>query len=161
MTKPIVATGLVAALTALAFTAVASPEKPGSRGPAGHSPRLNFQAIDTDGDGRLTPDEVKAFRETRFREQDTDGDGKLSRDELIASMMKGAKARIERRVDRILGHRDKDSDGFISLEEAFAGPGADRMFKRLDANGDGALTMEEIAAARQHKQRGPKATPEN
>ena len=161
MTKPVVVTGLVVALTALAFTAVASPQNPGPRGPAGHHPRLNFQAMDANGDGKLTPDEVKAFREARFHKQDADGDGKLSRDELIASMMKGAQARIERRVDRMLKHRDKDSDGYISLEEAFAGPGADRMFKRLDANGDGALTKEEIAAARPHKQRGPKAMPEN
>ncbi len=161
MTRPIVATGLAAALTALAFAAVASPEKPGPRGPAGHPPRLNFQAIDTDGDGRLTPDEVKAFREARFREKDTNGDGKLSRDELIAAMMKGAKARIERRVDRMLGHRDRDSDGSISLEEALAGPGVDRMFKRLDANGDGFLTEDEIAAGGPRKGHGPNFRPEN
>jgi len=76
-------------------------------------------------------------------------------------MMKGAKARIERRVDRMLGHRDRDSDGSISLEEALAGPGVDRMFKRLDANGDGFLTEDEIAAGGPRKGHGPNFRPEN
>ncbi len=45
---------------------------------------------------------------------------------------------------------DKDSDGFVSLEEFKAGKkdpvAAEAAFKKHDANGDGKLTLEEFSA---------------
>jgi Ca2+-binding EF-hand superfamily protein len=94
------------------------------------APRLarHFDAIDVDGDGRITTREIRAWRKLRggrgprqagerakfdayFRRADADGDGALSREEAAKSL-----PRIARKFDRI----DSDRDGRVTLEEAHA-----------------------------------------
>ena len=94
----------------------------------GEPPRLIFQELDADGNGEVTLEELQAAGEARFARADTDGDGALSRDELLAQ----GQARAEARVDRML--------------------------ERLDANGDGQLTVAEMEEAREGRgfgRRGP------
>jgi Ca2+-binding EF-hand superfamily protein len=45
---------------------------------------------------------------------------------------------------------DTDGDGALSIDEF---PGRDNVFKRIDADGDGLLTKEELAAAREKLRR--------
>ena len=104
------------------------------------APRLarHFEAIDTDGDGRLSAREIRAWRkagrgagpagtgsrerfDALFRRADSDGDGALSRAEAQAAF-----PRLARKFDRV----DGDGDGRITLAEAHAWLDARRPQKR-------------------------------
>jgi Ca2+-binding EF-hand superfamily protein len=94
------------------------------------APRLarHFEAIDSNGDGRISAREIRAWRkggrgraapepggrgkfDALFRRADTDGDGALSRGEARAGL-----PRLARKFERV----DADGDGRLSLEEAHA-----------------------------------------
>lgn len=142
----------------------------------GRPARPDFAAVDADGDGAVTPAELRATgearRDARFAQIDADGDGMLNRDELLAR----ATAQAGARVDRMIAARDGDDDGLLSAEELAARPthgegareegehrrgkrghggghgrhhGGDRsaaMFERADTDGDGSLSPEEWTA---------------
>lgn len=119
-----------------------------------------FDEVDADGDGAITPGELRAYAmsrgEARFADTDTDGDGLLSRDEIVT----GAADRAGARADRMIAALDSDDDGLLSVEEVAARPegrrghggqrGGERrgagMFDRADADDDGALSAGEWAA---------------
>ena len=119
---------------------------------ARHEARLDhmFEAFDLNADGKITRAEIEAGREARFAASDANGDGKLSEAELRAAMQKRAADRAERRLQRIMERADADKDGAISLAEYKDPPRhrGGKMFKRLDQNGDGAVTREEAEAAK-------------
>ncbi|GIT90677.1 hypothetical protein JANAI62_11320 [Jannaschia pagri] len=114
------------------------------------SARPTFEQIDANGDGAVTPDEVRIHMRTRgaerFAQIDTDGNGALSRAELAA--------RAESRADRMLARLDTNTDGEISREELEAHRkdrggrrggrgGPDRLFERADADNNGSLSKAE------------------
>lgn len=140
-------TGAVAALTVLMgiLPAQAAP-----------GPAFDFTAVDADKNGQITADEMTAFKAARATGMDADKDGFISADELSAEMM----ARMAERVDMMARHRlvdqDKDGDGKVSVAEMAEGQGEGRLFQRADANGDGALTQDEISAARAAMEEGAK-----
>jgi len=146
----------VASLLGAAGMAVAHGKKMGPGGMHGMrgGPVMNFEEIDTDGDGKLTQAEMEAHAKARFTAADTDGNGKLSADEMKAAAEKRAEERraqrAERMVTRMLERMDADKDGELSFEEM---PGqksqADTMFGRLDADGDGAISKDEMDKARE------------
>jgi Ca2+-binding EF-hand superfamily protein len=96
-----------------------------SRSEAEKFPDLSadFDAIDADHDGQLTPDELRAWRKTKgvarrrqtesrfeeyFRKADSNGDGALTR------------AEAERGMPRVAGHFDAidtDRNGSVTLDE--------------------------------------------
>jgi Ca2+-binding EF-hand superfamily protein len=83
-------------------------------------------------------------RPDRFALADADGNGLLTAEELMAA----GQERAERRVARMIERLDANGDGALSQEEIADRRSPERMFTRLDANEDGMVSKEEFAEAR-------------
>ncbi len=103
------------------------------------SPEGFMQRFDKDGNGTVELSELPERLRTKLAQADTNGDGKLSAEELQAhrGACKGEHGKE--------GHHDKSTmgDGRPSDPERRA-----HMFARLDKNGDGALTADEVGNER-------------
>jgi Ca2+-binding EF-hand superfamily protein len=104
---------------------------------------VSFEALDTDGDGKVTRDEMQAYGALRMARADTNGDGALDLGELEAQAAERAKKGAQRMMERL----DADEDGKITAEEMRDGRHERRHFKRADADGDGALNKAEFDTA--------------
>ncbi|MDR6623758.1 EF-hand domain-containing protein [Caulobacter segnis] len=84
-----------------------------------------FERLDANKDGKISPEEFAAFRESNAK-----ADAQASK--------------AGKRGKRMFARFDKDKDGSLSRAEA-----SDVLawrFKRMDANNDGILTIEELQA---------------
>lgn len=120
----------------------------------GHGGKL--AKLDTDKDGALSLEEVKAHPRLaeKFTELDTDKDGKLNKDELHA--MKGkhgkhgkhggqdwhAKSPAERAAHKLAKY-DTNGDKVLTPDELAGGRFADK-FAEIDGDKNGKLTLEEL-----------------
>ncbi len=168
MTRSILITGLAAlALAGTATIGFAASEGAGASKPGmgQRGAAMNFDAIDADGDGKITAEEMQAYGAQRFAVADTNGDGYIDAAEMQVQMLAQSTARIERRTARMIARMDTDGDGQLSPKEMRAGPrgadaGEDRfalMLARMDTDGDGAISREEMEAARAAwAERGPR-----
>ncbi|MFC3712312.1 hypothetical protein ACFOMD_07010 [Sphingoaurantiacus capsulatus] len=164
---------LLAVSTAILASAVTFAA-PGQGG--GHR---GFAKFDANSDGSVTRAEVDAKAATRFAMIDSNKDGFVTPAELKAQQDNAkakwaekraeraekagekAKARVEKRGDRMekrfanregkaaerFAARDANKDGRLSLTEFQAGGG--KYFERFDADKNGTVTREEVAAARE------------
>lgn len=118
----------------------------------GSSARLDFATLDADGDGQITPSEMRAGARGRFATQDTDGDGFLTAEEAASAKA----ARFASRFERMLSRRDANGDGRLSLEELHPSDENEdrraRMFERLDTDRSGGISQEELAQMRDEMQ---------
>jgi len=113
-----------------------------------------FAAADTDGNGVLSRAEVERAlprHASRFAAIDVNGDGNLSPEELRAySRARGSRARNAPTESAFADHfrrADLDRDGALTKAEAEQGlPRVAQKFERIDANGDGRLSLEELQA---------------
>jgi Ca2+-binding EF-hand superfamily protein len=117
----------------------------GMGGPGGPGAMLmeNFDAIDTNKDGKITQDEIAAHRAAEFAAADTNGDGQLDAEELAAQMLKQM---LARQAARMIENLDDDGNGALSTAEMREGP-MSRNFARIDTDNDGAISKEEAQAA--------------
>ncbi len=126
-----------AAVLAAGFAGVAVAQSGGENAGAR---RGIFQA-DADSDGVLTRAEFDASRVAQFARLDTDNNGELTREEMRAQ--RGDRGRRGHRGHRGGGltRADANNDGNITREEFLARPTA--MFARLDADNDGVIQASE------------------
>lgn len=137
-------TGLV--LAALGTAALADRRGPeGMRG-MGPMHMFDFAAADADADGRVTEAELTAWRAGRVTALDSNADGLLSADEIKAGHVARAEARATAMAARMVAEHDADGDGLLSVAEIGAPPLPARLFARADADGDGAITEAELEA---------------
>ena len=142
-----------------------------------------FKRLDTNGDGKLRADEVpadkRAFFDRALRSGDADGDGALNAAEFAKAFSAGKDSARERDSRRRPGSSsgsrstpsaagfikrlDKDGDGKVSSEEL---PETYRArlggkFEEFDKNKDGALNQQEVAAmlTTANSSRRPSGTP--
>lgn len=114
-----------------------------------------LMAFDKDGDGKLSKPELPERMQGLFDRADADKDGFLTAEELkktaAAPRAEQAGRRGEReggeggrrmqRVDPVTAALDVDQDGVISAQEM---QGATAALAKLDRNGDGQLTEDEV-----------------
>lgn len=115
---------------------------------AGPFANFDFAAIDADKDGKITEAEITAWRAAEAKALDADGDGLISADELAAMEMKNMAGRMKDRAAQMVARLDTDGDGKLSAAEMASRPVSTKLFDRLDANSDGALSQEELDAAK-------------
>lgn len=96
-----------------------------------------FEAIDTDGDGAVTQREIDAYRDARVGAVDTSGDGALDIGEFDTLYRELTRPRMVDAFQRL----DADGDGSVTTEELDERFGS--IVERLDRNGDGALGIED------------------
>ncbi len=161
-------------LEGLGGTSAATTPAPGDE-PALELAGRVIRRADKNGDGKLTKEELPEMMRGRFDEMDTNHDGAIDRAELAGSVARmrrtvrdaagaagagplrrpgsaepdgggranAAIAANRPRVAAFLRRHDKDADGQVSAAEFPRDKAA--LFKKLDANGDGYLTPDEIA----------------
>lgn len=106
-----------------------------------------LQRIDTNGDGAISKDEMRAARERLFKRLDRNGDGVIDEREIdsarqaIEDRAEAAQARLGNRWRRL----DTNGDGKVS-EQEFAS--SMPLFDFVDRNEDGRLSADEIATIR-------------
>ena len=82
--------------------------------------RMTFEQLDVDGSGEITREDLEMLPDAQFAEMDADDSGDISEAE------------------------------FVATAQARAGDAAARMFARLDADGDGVLSQDALAARGHH-----------
>ena len=142
-----------AALLLLATPALAAPGDPSAPAPA-RPDRTNsgIMRYDTNKDGVVDRAEWKSGQEARFKRLDTNGDGKLTEDELFARTPAVGNSVLpsDRQVQRQSAYfqrLDADKDGVVTLAEFMAQ--AERNFARCDVNKDGRTDTAECRQALQ------------
>jgi Ca2+-binding EF-hand superfamily protein len=124
---------------------------PNQGDPAANKPDETVQrlmALDRNGDGVLSKDEVPERMQGLFDRTDVNHDGKLTPDEIrdSAKTQSGPSGRAQRsgeatRIDPLLNTIDTDHDGILSAAEIAAAPTA---LKAIDKDGDGELSSTEL-----------------
>lgn len=163
--KPIKTLSLSLCTLAAAGIAAAEPPEPSTSdagAPRQHRAHTGLMEADLDKDGRVSDAEFRKHHEALFKKADTNGDGQLDRDEVLAMSRfhRGPEGGIppapgpEWRAgkssgsfgrgnpERFFSTLDANEDGKLQrdeLPEALAGH-----FDRLDSDGDGAISPEEM-----------------
>jgi Ca2+-binding EF-hand superfamily protein len=147
MTTPTKTAVAALALFGVVLASAALAEK-GPGGPGGRGAMLleQFDAIDTDKDGKLSLAELEAHRKAEFAAADTNGDAALSPEELSARQLARFNETLADRTARMIDNMDSDGNGSLSVDEIGEGPG-ERHFARIDRDNDGTISKEEAEAA--------------
>jgi DNA-binding transcriptional regulator YiaG len=142
-----------AALVAVGLSTVALAQEQPAAPPPGDDMAMGFfDKVDANKDGKVTQDEIDAFKAARFAEADADKDGKLSAAELVAMREKMEAERKLARAEKMVERIDRNADGLLTPEELAEGPRPPSMIERMDTDGDGAVSKAEAEAARQKMQ---------
>jgi len=141
---------LLAALATAPFAAFAQSNGTNTATAATHpSPFAHMlKKMDSDSDGKISSAEFQAAAAARFAAIDTQGAGKITAAQIAAAH--GAGERGEKFADREVAK--VGSDGTITKDQYLAA--AQARFAKLDKNGDGFITADEVPAGRWAKKDG-------
>lgn len=148
MEKTVTKTCLNTAIAALMLSLAAAPgafaqSAEDRRAAPGHGKETFLGENDTDHDGRVTAAEFAAARAAKYRTFDLDGDGKVKEADYVGEFTGrfGKDAAVPegqlKQAHVRFGVLDTDKDGNLTLAEFNAS--GERMFERLDTNGDGVV----------------------
>lgn len=161
----LLAAALIAAAPALALaqSAPAPAPAPGPAAGPGRGQAAMFDRIDIDRDGRVTMEEVMVFVQGRFTAADRDGSGGLTQEELLQAMRGMAEGRRAERRAGAAAAPDAPRDATRDAARD-AAPGGERaaraaehaamMFRMLDADRNGQVTLVEIRPVLEARFRG-------
>jgi Ca2+-binding EF-hand superfamily protein len=112
-------------------------------------------AADTNGDGKISKEEMSAAHSTRVEERfarlDLDKDGFVTSEELKQAK-ETRHGDLRGKLEERFKTADANGDGQISLDEAQANlPRVAEKFSEIDADQNGSLTREELRNARQKR----------
>lgn len=107
-------------------------------GPPEDRAAMMIERIDTDGDGAISRAEMEAHHAARFEAADTNNDGGISFEEMQAARER----RAAEHAQRMFARMDANGDGVITPDEQ--GEREHDPFARLDADGDGLITADEL-----------------
>jgi Ca2+-binding EF-hand superfamily protein len=115
--------------------------------PDGPNPEALFKQLDKNNDGQLTEDEIPDEQQRLFkrlvRNADKDSDGKLSQAEFAEGL----------KNDRPRRPLEQPANPALAGGQG-GGAEADAIFKRLDANNDGKVTLDEVPEEAKDKFKG-------
>ena len=123
-----------------------------------------FKRLDANGDGKVALDEVPEPRRDMFKKLvargDKDGDGALSREEFVRAFPRGDEKKPEKpepgkrpegrpEAAKFFRRLDVNGDGKVTLDEVPepVKPRIEQLIRRADKNGDKAVSLEEFLAA--------------
>jgi hypothetical protein len=132
----------VLGLAAMAAVGIARADGPGWGGGHGGPGRMGvmmlFDRFDTNGDGRVTREELAATRADQMTRFDASRDGALTLEEFTGLWQEFTREMMVRAFQM----HDRDGDGRVTAEE-LARP-TERMLGWLDRDGDGAVARDEL-----------------
>jgi Ca2+-binding EF-hand superfamily protein len=104
-----------------------------------------FEELDANGDGVLSADEIsKAGKKAQnIIGADANGDGVVTKDELSADI---TKKMASHRAHHIMSKLDTNGDGSLSTDEINNGGSVAQSILPADTNGDGVVSMAELIA---------------
>jgi len=120
----------------------------GTSGGGQHDPTKMIQRFDENGDGKLEVSELPTRMQAFLGKADTNGDGVLSVEELTAARDAFHAKFAGKSLDPATVLKNLDQNGDGKLETAELPPRMQKFMSKADTNGDGALTVEEMTAAR-------------
>ena len=122
-------------------------------------PEFDFAALDADKDGKVSKDEIAAFRAARVTAADANADGKLSVEEISAMHLRAMEKAAGNMAERMVARLDADGDKMLTAAEMMDRPLPENLFDRVDTNQDGFIDQAEADAAKAHmmdRGHGPK-----
>lgn len=111
----------------------------------------SFEELDTNGDGYIDSNEMRAMYEQKFEKYDTNRDGMLGQEELQmkyqekrmdGGMRGGDQMKMKGKHQMMMQKLDSNNDGQISREEFMAK--SDSAADKADKDGDGRISEQEF-----------------
>jgi hypothetical protein len=110
---------------------------------------FDFAAMDANKDGKVTQAEITAFRTAEIAGLDADKNGLISEAEFTAQISKRMQDQAGVLAKARIAAQDVDGDGQLSIEELAARPVPAGLLAKIDTDGDAAISQAEFDAAKE------------